>query len=212
MTDRIHALLFDLGGVILEIDFNRVFEIWSAHSGVPAPVITSRFRFDAFYESHERGQITANAYFESLHASLGIRLSDEQFTEGWNAIFRGEVPGVADLLRRSKELLPLYVFSNSNPTHHAYWASEFADTLGNFKAVFVSCDLGRRKPEPEAFAAVASAIGVPFENILFLDDTDENVTTARRLGMQAVHVKSIADIQNALGIPAAGTSKRASTK
>ena len=211
MTDPVHALLFDLGGVILEIDFNRVFQIWSAHAGLPAPVIRSRFCFDACYESHERGQITASAYFESLRASLGIRLSDEQFTEGWNAIFRGEVPGVAELLRQSKELLPLYVFSNSNPTHHAYWASEFADTLGNFKEVFVSCDLGRRKPEPEAFAAVASAIGAPFENLLFFDDTDENVESARRLGMQAVHVKSIADIQNALGMPAPGTSKRAST-
>jgi putative hydrolase of the HAD superfamily len=139
-----------------------------------------------------------SAYFDSLRASLGIRLSDEQFTEGWNAIFRGAVPGVAELLRQSKELLPLYVFSNSNPTHHAYWASEFTDTLGHFRAVFVSCDLGRRKPEPEAFAAVASAIGVPFENLLFFDDTDENVESARRLGMQAIHVKSPADIRDAL--------------
>ena len=209
MADRIHALLFDLGGVILEIDFNRVFEIWGAHAGVPAPVIKPRFCFDACYESHERGQITASEYFESLRASLGIRISDTQFTEGWNAIFVGEVPGAAALLRQSKERLPLYVFSNSNPTHHAYWAREYAATLSNFQKVFVSCELGRRKPEPEAFTAVASAIGVPFENILFFDDTDENVASATRLGMRAVHVKSIADIKNALGMPAPGTSKRA---
>ncbi|TSA42339.1 MAG: HAD family phosphatase [Betaproteobacteria bacterium] len=199
MTDDIRVLLFDLGGVILEIDFNRVFEVWGAHAGVPAPVIRSRFRFDAFYESHERGQITASAYFESLRASLGIRLSDAQFTEGWNAIFTGEVPGIAALLRQSKEILPLYVFSNTNSMHHAYWAREFADTMRNFQKVFVSSDLGRRKPEPEAFAAVTSAIGVPFENILFFDDTDENVQSARSLGMHAVHVGALADIENALG-------------
>jgi glucose-1-phosphatase len=198
LTSPVHALLFDLGGVIVEIDFNRVFEIWGAHSGVSAATIKSRFSFDSCYESHERGQIAANVYFDSLRSSLGIRLSDEQFREGWNTIFVGEIPGVAALLRQAKALVPLYVLSNSNPTHYAYWAREYAETLGLFQKIFVSCRLGRRKPEAEAFAVVASEIGVPPENILFFDDTDENVRSATSLGMQAVHVKSIADIHNTL--------------
>lgn len=198
MTHPVHALLFDFGGVIVEIDFNRAFERWSAHSGVPASVIKSRFSFDTCYESHERGQISADAYFDSLRASLGIRLSDEQLREGWNTIFVGENPGVAALLRQAKAFVPLYVFSNSNPTHHAYWAREYADILGHFQRIFVSFRLGRRKPEAGAFALVSSEIGVPLENILFFDDTDENVRSAATLGMQAVHVRSIADIENAL--------------
>lgn len=195
----VHALLFDLGGVIVEIDFNRAFAIWGAYSGVPAAIIKSRFSFDACYEAHERGQMTANAYFNSLRTSLGIRMSDEQFRDGWNAIFVGEIPGVAALLRRAKALVPIYVFSNSNPTHYAYWAREYADILGHFRKIFVSCRLGRRKPEAEAFALVSSKIGVPLENILFFDDTNENVESARRLGMRAIRVKSIADIKDALG-------------
>jgi glucose-1-phosphatase len=198
LPNPVHALLFDLGGVIVEIDFNRAFEIWGAHSGVPAATIKSRFSFDSCYESHERGEIAANVYFDSLRASLGIRISDQQFSEGWNTIFVGEIPGVAALLRQAKALVPLYVFSNSNPTHHAYWAREYADTPANFEKIFVSCSLGRRKPEAEAFALVASEIGVPPENVLFFDDTDENVKSARSLGMRAVQVKSIADIENGL--------------
>ena len=211
MTNSVRALLFDLGGVILEIDFSRVFAIWSEHSGVPAAVIRSRFSFDESYRAHERGEIAAAAYFDSLRVTLGIRISDAQFCAGWNAIFVGEVPGIRAMLGRAKQLVPLYAFSNSNAEHHAYWAREYAATLSDFQKIFVSCELGRRKPEPEAFAAVASAIGVPYENILFFDDTDENVESAARLGMRAVHVKSIADIQNALGMPAPGTSKRASS-
>ena len=211
MTGRIRALLFDLGGVIVEIDFNRVFEIWGAHAGVPAAVIRSRFSPDAAYQAHERGEISAAGYFDTLRKTLAIRISDAQFSAGWNAIFVGEVPGIGVLLRQARESVPLYAFSNSNAQHYAYWAREYAATLSNFQKVFVSCELGRRKPEPEAFAAVASAIGTSYENILFFDDTDENVESARRLGMQAVHVRSIADIQNALGMPASGTSNRAST-
>ena len=204
MTGRIDALLFDLGGVIVEIDFNRVFEIWGAHAGVPAAVIRSRFSPDAAYQAHERGEISAAEYFEALRNALGIRISDAQFQAGWDAIFVGEVPGIAALLGQAREAAPLYAFSNSNAQHHAWWAQEYAATLSNFRQVFVSCELGRRKPEAEAFAAVASAMGAAYENILFFDDTEENVTAARRLGMQAVQVKSIADIRNALwkvGIP-----------
>jgi len=199
LTDDIRALLFDLGGVIVDIDFNRVFAIWSEHSGVPAAVIRSRFSFDESYRAHERGEIAAGAFFDSLRTALGIRISDAQFRAGWNAIFGGEIAGIRGLLEQAKQLVPLYAFSNSNAEHYAYWAREYAATLSNFQKVFVSCELGRRKPEPEAFAAVASAIGVPFANILFFDDTDENVESATRLGMRAVRVKSPADIESALG-------------
>ena len=198
MTSPVLALLFDLGGVIVGIDFGRAFAIWGAHSGVPAGIIKSRFAFDAVYESHERGEITANQYFESLRSSLAIRISDEQFLEGWNAMLLDELPGIAVLLRRLKARIPLYLFSNSNQVHHACWATKFADTLSNFREVFVSFELGLRKPEPAAFTAVASAIGTPHENILFFDDTEINVQGARRLGMQAAQVKSIADIENTL--------------
>ena len=199
MTGRVDALLFDLGGVIVEIDFDRVFGIWGAHAGVPAAVIRSRFAFDAAYRAHERGEISAAAYFDSLRPALGIDIADAQFQAGWDAIFVGEVAGIAALLGQATQRFPLYAFSNSNAHHHAYWAREFAGTLSHFRQVFVSCEIGRRKPEPEAFAMVAAAIGAPFRNILFFDDTDENVMAAKALGMQAVLVKSIADIQTALG-------------
>ena len=58
--------------------------------------------------------------------------------------------------------------------------------------------MGLRKPEPAAFAAIAAAINVPLERILFFDDTRANVDGALAVGMQAVHVRSLADIKNAL--------------
>ena len=66
------------------------------------------------------------------------------------------------------------------------------------RKVFVSHELGKRKPTPEAFHAVAQAIYVPPERILFFDDTLDNVNGALAVGMQAVHVQSIADIERAV--------------
>lgn len=192
------ALLFDLGGVIVDIDFRRVFDAWSAYSGVPSATLGARFTQDAHYERHERGEISAAEYFESLRSSLGIRLTDEEFERGWNAIFSGEIPGIPQMLHRAKQHFPLYVFSNSNTVHQACWMREYASTLSVFRRVFVSCDLGKRKPEPEAFMAVAREIGVPLPKILFFDDLEANVAAARKLGMQALHVRSAADVGRAL--------------
>ncbi|MNC96516.1 Alpha-D-glucose-1-phosphate phosphatase YihX [compost metagenome] len=67
-----------------------------------------------------------------------------------------------------------------------------------FRRVFVSCEIGKRKPDAEAFRAVAADMGFPESRILFFDDSLENVEGARAVGMRAVHVKSIADVENVL--------------
>jgi putative hydrolase of the HAD superfamily len=190
----VDALLFDLGGVVIDIDFGRMFARWSRLAGVPAETLRARFSFDAAYERHERGEIDGAAYFASVRASCGLALSDEQLIAGWTSIYLGEVPGIAAVLRRLAGTLPLYAFTNSNPTHMTYVFREFAETLRPFRRVFVSSDIGCRKPEREAFAAISRAIGVPLERILFFDDTLANVEGARAAGVPSVHVRSLQDV------------------
>jgi putative hydrolase of the HAD superfamily len=192
------ALLFDLGGVVVKIDFDRMFARWADHAGEELDTIRARFSFDTFYARHERGEVEASEYFASLRSSLRINLTDAEFTDGWTAIYVGEIPGVPQLLRSLKDRIPLYAFTNSNPTHVGVWANLYAETLKNFRRVFVSSDMGVRKPEPEAFARIATAIGVPLSRILFFDDTRENVEGAMAIGMQAVHVSSVHDIADAI--------------
>ena len=197
-VDSADALLFDLGGVVIEIDFDRAFARWAAHSNHPLETIKAKFSFDGFYKRHERGEMGASEYFASLRTSLGINLSDTQFADGWNAIYVREVPGVVALLQRAKEKLPLYALTNSNPTHQHVWSKRFAAVLGLFHTVFVSSELGTRKPEPGAFHAVGASIGVKLQRIVFFDDSLENVEGARAIGLRAVHVRSIADIEGSL--------------
>ena len=102
------------------------------------------------------------------------------------------------LLRSLRDQIPLYAFTNSNPTHMSVWADAYAETLRNFRRVFVSSDIGSRKPEPEAFAKVATAIGVPIDRILFFDDTRENVQGAMAVGMQAVEILSAHGVAEAI--------------
>lgn len=197
-TPEIGALLFDLGGVLIDVDFGNAFRVWGMYSGLSPLLLRSRFSVDDFYRQHERGEIDAPEYFQSLRNSLGISLSDTQFTEGWNAILGKEILDVTGLLARLKRNIPLYLFSNSNLTHHRYWAAQFAPMLDHFERMFVSSDIGKRKPEAEAFCHIAREIDVPVNRIMFFDDTIENVEAAKGLGMSAIHVASASSVQNAV--------------
>jgi putative hydrolase of the HAD superfamily len=110
------ALLFDLGRVVLDIDFSKVVACWAGHAGCEPAHLTGRFSWrDEFYQRHEKGEISDAEFFAALRALLGVELSDAQFLEGWNQIFAGEMPGIAPLLQRAAQRLPLYAFSTPTP-------------------------------------------------------------------------------------------------
>jgi glucose-1-phosphatase len=194
----VDALLFDLGNVVIDIDFNRAFARWAAHAGCDVAQVRTRFCVDEACKRHEIGAISDGEYFASLRDSLGITLSDAHLLDGWNAIFIDEAPGIAQLLARAAARLPVYCFSNTNPAHEAYWSTRFADTIRHFRKIYVSSTIGLRKPDAAAFRFVSGDIGVPPGRILFFDDSLANVEGARACGLQAVHVRAPSDIAAAL--------------
>ena len=192
------ALLFDLGRVVLDIDFNKTLECWAGHADCEPEHLVGRFARDDMYQRHETGKIGDAEYFAALRASLGVDLSDAQFLEGWNAIFAGEMPGIAPLLERAAQRLPLYAFSTTNGAHVEHFSQAYADVLGHFREMFLSSAIGLRKPDAAAYDHVVKAIGVPASRIVFFDDLAENIDGARACGLTAVHVTSPDDVAHAL--------------
>ena len=192
------ALLFDLGRVVLDIDFSKALTCWATHAGCTPADLAARFVREEPYRQHEIGKIDDAAYFESLRATLGIGITDAQFLEGWNAIFAGEMPGIAPLLARAAKRMPLYAFSNTNRPHVEHFSKAYADVLGHFREMFLSSTIGLRKPDAAAYDHVVKAIGVPASRILFFDDLAENIEGARACGLTVVHVTSPHDVAKAL--------------
>src|SRR5882757_2114589 len=152
------ALLFDLGRVVLDIDFGKTLSCWAGHAGCEVAHLVGRFSRDDIYRRHETGDI-----------------SDAEFLEGWNAIFAGEMPGIAALLARAAARVPLYAFSNTNNAHVEHFSLEYAAVLGHFREIFLSSAIGLRKPDAAAYDHVVKAIGVDPERIVFFDDLAENI-------------------------------------
>jgi putative hydrolase of the HAD superfamily len=192
------AIVYDFGGVLVEIDFDRVIACWARHSQVPFAMLKPRFGHGLAYQAHERGEIEVAEYFQALRGELDIDIPDAAFAEGWNAVFGEEIAPTIDIVRRLAAAIPQYVFSNTNAEHHRHWAGRYRQALAPLSRQFVSHEMRLRKPERPAFEMISREIGVPPERILFFDDTAANVDAACALGFGGVLVRSPVDVARAL--------------
>lgn len=195
---EVDALLYDFGGVIIDIDFDWIFGRWAELAGVPMQQVKSRFSHGEAYQRHERGEIDLADYFRAVRREIGIDLDNAQLTDGWQRVFGPEHPEVVEALRRLRGRVPQYLMSNTNRTHFEFFRRRYARALEPLDRIFASCEMGKRKPEREAFEHVSRAIGVSLDRVLFLDDTLANVEAARAAGMKTVHVRSPGDAVRAL--------------
>jgi len=199
MSEPVDALLFDLGNVILDIDFKRTTARWATYAGCDENTLWKRYRpGDPAYHQHERGQLDDVGYFAALRTMLEIDIDDAQFLDGWNATFGGPIAGTEEWIAPACAALPSYVFSNTNPAHETYFRANYGDLLKPFRTVFTSSGIGHRKPDREAFDHVVREMGVAPRRVLFFDDALPNVEGARAAGLQAVHVRTNADVLAAL--------------
>ena len=203
MSDRLapgcaDALLFDLGRVVMDVDFARTLAHWAALGGCDPATLTSRFGVDDAYRAYETGAIGTEDYFKTFASLLGLSLSHEQLLDGWNATFNGTMPGIEPLLVRAGRHFPLYVFSNTNRAHEAHFMPVYADVLKSFHTLFLSSTIGLRKPDAAAYDHVVGQIGVPASRIVFFDDLEENIKGAEARGLIGVHVRSSDDLARAL--------------
>lgn len=183
------ALVFDLGNVLIDIDFMCCVGYWSRRAGVPPAKIIDRFRIDRHYKAFERGHLSPADYFDILRRQLGLKLNDSEMAAGWNRIILGEKPGIRACILELKPHFPLFVLTNTNAVHAVEWGTRHQGLLQHFNHVFISSAMGCRKPDAAVYERVIADIGVPAGQIAFMDDAPENVQGAKAVGMRAFLVK-----------------------
>jgi len=185
------AVLLDLGNVVLKLDASRAFLHWAHAAGVTPDTLMSRWALDEAYKRHEVGAIDFAAYAANLTQRFGVELTLADWLAGWNAIF---VEPFADVIARLPAVSARYdlcAFTNTNAVHHAEWSQRFGSVLGSFRHIYVSSSIGRRKPDAASYAWVAEDMGHAPEDIVFLDDSPDNVEGALAAGMRAHHVPHV---------------------
>ena len=187
-TPQYKALLFDLGGVILRLNPEKVLRTWSNYGNLEFEDVASRWQIGEAYKRHEIGEISFAQLTKHLCSLLGIEMTQNQWLAGWNALFDGVFEDVIDRLALIAQKLPIYAYTNTNPEHKDVWSLRYAKELSSFKRIYVSSDIQKRKPDIRSFQWVANDMGYSEQNIFFFDDNLENIMGAKEAGMRVQHV------------------------
>lgn len=178
------AVLLDLGGVLEEVVAAPRVEAWT-RGAIPVDEFWSRWLSARSVADFESGRTTPAEFARQAVAELGLAIAPEAFLADFGTWLAGPLPGAAELVAdlRATGLL-LASFSNSNPVHWPIM-ERHQGTETAFAANFPSHELGRCKPDPEAFAEVARRLALSPGSILFLDDNEVNCAGARQAGLRA---------------------------
>jgi glucose-1-phosphatase len=183
---KYQAILFDLGNVLLNYSFDLTFQKWAELTSYTPEYFKNHFQFDGKLLEYEKGHITSMVYFHYVTIMLEIKWTYEIFKTGWNAIHIGIPDGIYALLENLKSNYKLYILSNTNELHADFWKSHFSPLLRHFEGIYCSHELHAHKPEPEIFQMVSHLIKIPLEQLLFIDDMPENVSGAKKIGLDAI--------------------------
>lgn len=181
--------IFDLGNVIVDIDFNRVMGVWSDYSRVPLANLQKSFVMGDAFKRHERGQISDEEFATAVCEEMGMALSFDQFSAGWQAIFVGLRPEVINVMNKLREQgHRVVVLSNTNRLHTYFWPGEYPQIGEAADKIYLSQEMGMRKPDVEIYQKLLEEEGFSASEAVFFDDNADNIKGAQQLGITSILV------------------------
>ena len=192
--NNISTLIFDLGGVIVDLDLAKCIQNFKELGLENIEQYLSNFGQKDFFMQFEKGQIGIPAFRNEIRKLAGTELSDAQIDKAWCS-FLTQIPvEKLHLLSELKKKYRLLLLSNTNPLHiETAVAAEFSKTGKTMQDFFDKCylsyEMGMVKPDVEIFEALLTDAQLKAEECRFLDDGKKNIDTAAALGIQTYWVK-----------------------
>ncbi len=188
-------LIFDLGGVILNLSVNHTLEAFSSVSGHTIDSIKEQFYSRSEFAQYEKGLITDAEFRDFVRDVFSITVNDQTIDRCWNAMLLQIPLANLELLKRLKNEYSIYLLSNTNNIHLNYIQTKLLPADGEnvlldnyFHRAYYSHRMKKRKPDPEIFEQVLQENGLKADESLFLDDLEPNIASAKALGIKTLHV------------------------
>ncbi len=206
---QIKNIIFDLGGVIINLDINKTIQEFNKLSKMPFESIYSQLQQTPIFDKFDKGEISDSIFFNELQKTLGLPISKEKLTFAWNAMLLDFPKNRLDLLQKLKPNYRLFLLSNTNETHITEFETILFKQHGYknldsfFEKVYYSCRMGKRKPNTDIFNYVLSGHNLNPEETLFIDDTIQHIEGALKTGIQAKLLdknKEVIDLINDLDL------------
>jgi 2-haloacid dehalogenase len=200
MTSQIQAVVFDFGGVLIGWDPRNLFARYFPEQPQAMEDFLEEVSFMEWNAQQDKGRSFAEAV--TIHSRKFPQHAHllSAYHENWKESLTGSIEGTVELLRLLKEKgVPLYGLSNWSTETFTIVRHEF-EFLNLFDEIILSGEVKMIKPEPEIFELCLQKIGMPAHQCLFIDDSQTNINTAKKLGFDTVHFISPEHLKNELQI------------
>ncbi len=204
MKTPIQHIIFDLGGVILNIDYLKTE---TAFEGIGFPnfnELYTQFKQSPLFVRFEKGEISAEFFLAELKKYGKQRLSNQDLIDAWNAMLLDLPLSHLDYLEKLKPHYQLFLLSNTNEIHYKNFFNHVEGKIGRrdlkpyFTREYYSHQIGKRKPDPEVFHHIINREGIQPENTLMIDDSPQHLETARAIGFQTFYKSQEQNLPKAL--------------
>lgn len=188
---QIKNIIFDLGGVIINLDYGKTIAEFNKISKEPFEEIFTQLQQSPFFDQFDKGEISEVDFFSDILTALSIEISHKQFVHAWNAMLLDFPIERLELLKKLKSRYRLFLLSNTNETHIAQLEMDLYKQHGYknlepfFEKVYYSCRMGMRKPDKEIFEFVLKDNKLDPEETLFIDDSPQHIDGAIKAGIRA---------------------------
>lgn len=192
---NIKNIIFDLGGVLLNLDTQATVLALKNHCELSLKEKELIHLAHDVFLDYEKGLIPDAEFRARLREYLASEASDEELDRAWNMMLLNFPPERISLLKALRKNYKLYLLSNTNGIHLKKVNEILQEAAGKdldhfFEKVYYSFYMFKRKPEPEIFQQVLDENNLVPEETLFIDDSLENVESAKKLGIHILHVTS----------------------
>lgn len=199
---KIENIIFDLGGVLLDIDYNLTREAFEKLGVVNFDEMYSQVAADKLFQNLETGKISEPEFYKELNQATGLHLSELEIRNAWNAMLLSFREKSLEFLDRLKDRYPIYLLSNTNQIHlnsfyEIYHQKERKSSFEQiFTKAFYSFEIGLRKPDLDCYEWVLNDLQIDPENSLFIDDSINNIHGAQKAGLQTLLLTPEKRIEN----------------
>ena len=187
-------IIFDLGGVIINLDYWATVRKFSELCGRDMTESYSQKKQDPIFDDLEVGRIQPQEFRDGLRRIFEFEATDEQIDEAWNAMLLDIPKERIELLKELGKNKRIFLLSNTNAIHKPVFEQILLDAVGLpkldslFENSYYSHEVGDRKPHTSIFEYVVNENGLNPSETLFIDDSIQHIEGARKAGLNAYHL------------------------
>lgn len=194
MLKNISTIIFDIGNVLIDIEYKNTIAEFQKLSDIDFNSIVSYHAQIKLFDLFETGKVTAQEFRDDLKKYLKPGTTNEQIDFAWNAIFTGYPHCKFELLLKLKSQYKTFALSNINEIHvqtiDKYVQQNFdvKDMNSYFNKAYYSNEVGFRKPDPEIYKYILEQEKLTPSETFFIDDKIENIEAAKAMGIVTFHL------------------------